>query len=262
MSSPSRPVTASGDLPSGHVEHRRAFRDFVLAEAEEWHREHLGRLYEFWEEWNRRFYLGRLEPPYLLLSEPSTPQRYGDCGPLSGFGGRSQIRIRPSLLTGTHPDMQPGGSAEGRFLFVADVLLHEQIHQFHQEVTGEQDENYHGHGPAFRDTANRIGEQLGLPTVRTCKKRGPDSARPSCSQWPHNVRPEGFYLGAFGRERRPTGPSSQSPLVVTPNGDPGLVGERLLEALLGLPMDDQYVIYDVLANWYGPLEDDEEPPAE
>src|SRR5829696_8026828 len=99
---------------------------------------------------------------------------------------REQIRLRPSLLTGTHPRVN--GSAEGRFLFVADVLLHEMIHQWQQEVSGETDEAWHGHGPAFRDKANEIGARLGLGIVRTSKKRGKDADLPSCSYWPHVVR--------------------------------------------------------------------------
>jgi hypothetical protein len=242
---------------SAHVQHRRAFREFALAEAEPWHREHLTRLYTIWDEFNDRFYAGRLEPPYLLLSVPSNPRRLGDCGIWSGFGGRSQIRIRPSLLDGTHPDVRHGDAyAEGRFRFVADVLIHEQIHQYHQEITGLTDDSYHGHGPAFRDTANEIGAALGLPMVRTCKRRGPERDRPSCSYWPHVVRPDGYYLDAYAPDLAP--PGQPSPLVVTLNGDdPVAAGQRLLDALLQIDFDDQLVIYDVLFNWYGPWPDDD-----
>ncbi len=81
-------------------------------------------------------------------------------------------------------------------MLVADVLLHEMIHQWQQEVTGDTEEGYHGHGPTFRDKANEIGAKLGLPPVRTCKKRGKDEDLPSCSYWPHGNRPDGYYLGA------------------------------------------------------------------
>jgi len=63
--------------------------------------------------------------------------------------------IRPTLLTGHHKALRKGERyTEGRFLFVADVLLHETVHQYHQEVTGEDEDSYKGHGPAFRDTCN------------------------------------------------------------------------------------------------------------
>src|SRR6266508_719065 len=42
-----------------------------------------------------------------------------------------------------------------------------------------------------------IGEQLGLPPVRVAKARGPEKDLPSCAHWPHNVRPTGYYKGAF-----------------------------------------------------------------
>lgn len=180
------------------IAHREAFRDYVLREAEPWHREHLGRLYGLWDEWNATYYEGAMTSPYILLNEPTAPQVYGCCGLVSGFGGKSEIRLRPSLLAGTHPHMRQGlGYAEGRFTFVADVLLHEMVHQWQQEVSGELDEAYHGHGPAFRDTCNRIGAVLGLAPVRTSKKRGKDADLPSCSQWPHNVRPSAWYQDAY-----------------------------------------------------------------
>lgn len=65
------------------------------------------------------------------------------------------------------------------------------------EITRKTEESYHGHGPTFRDACNRIGAILGLPLVRTSKKRGADKDLPSCAQWPHNVRPPDDYLGAY-----------------------------------------------------------------
>ena len=38
---------------------------------------------------------------------------------------------------------------------------------------------------------------MGLPPVRTAKARGPEKDLPSCAHWPFNVRPEGYYRGAF-----------------------------------------------------------------
>jgi hypothetical protein len=130
--------------------------------------------------------------------EPSAPNVYGDCSAVSGFGGKLGIRIRPSLLTGTHPHMRRGtNNQDGRFRFVADVLLHEMIHQWQFEALGETESSYHGHGPRFRDKANEIGARLGLSPVRTNKARGKNKDLPSCSQWPHNVRDGGYYLGAY-----------------------------------------------------------------
>jgi hypothetical protein len=92
----------------------------------------------------------------------------------------------------------------GRHRFVEDVLLHEMIHQFHQEVTGQHEHSYHGHGPAFRDKANEIGAALGLSRVRDSKRRGAEKHLPSCAQWPHCVRPNGYYLGVHFRSTNRT----------------------------------------------------------
>jgi hypothetical protein len=93
--------------------------------------------------------------------------------------------------------MDDSAPAEGRIRFVLDVLLHEMVHQFNIEVLGKGDDSYSGHGPHFRDQCNRIGEIIGLSSVRTCKRRGPDAALRSCSQWPYNVRPYRYYLDAY-----------------------------------------------------------------
>jgi len=211
------------------VAHREAFRAYVLDEATPWHRAHLGRLYALWEEWNAAHFAAAMVVPYLLLNEPKAPNVYGDCGAVSGFGGRSQIRIRPSLLRGTHPDVHGGDAfAAGRFAFVADVLLHEMVHQWQQEISGDRDLFYHGHGPVFRDRANEIGATLALPPVRTCKKRGADADRPSCSQWPHNVRPGDFYGGAYARaDREPAAP----PETYVVPAAPGALGDALARLL-------------------------------
>ena len=190
-------------LAPEEIAHRKGFWEFVEAHGEPWHKQHLGRLLERWRQWNQEHYASLLIPPYMLLNEPVAPNVYGGCARLSGFGGRSQIRIRPSLLLGTHPDMRRGDDyAEGRSLFTDDVLLHEMIHQWQQEVVGNPEGAYHGHGPLFRDKANEIGARLGLPRVRTMKDRAKkDKGLPSCSKWPHNVRPDEHYQGAYRRQR-------------------------------------------------------------
>jgi SprT-like family len=136
-----------------------------------------------------------LVPPIVQLAEPGQTRCYGDCCNYSGLAGiRSRIRLRPSILDGTLRNLKHGSrNPEGLRRFLEDVLLHEMIHQYHQEVTGEQYVSYGGHGPAFSAKANEIGEGLGLPRVRrTCKSR--DGEEPSPSQWPHDVRPADYYL--------------------------------------------------------------------
>jgi len=185
-------------LSEADIKHRMEFRDFVLKKAEPWHREHLGKLYDLWEEWLPRYFDSRLIVPYLNFGTPSHPRAYGTYSPVSSFGGHGEIKIRKSLLTGTHPRMREGAEfQEGRSRFVADVNLHECVHQYQHEDVGNTEDSYHGHGPIFRDKCNEIGKALGLGRVRTSKKRGPDAHLPSCAQWPHCVRPLDYYLGAL-----------------------------------------------------------------
>jgi hypothetical protein len=158
------------------------------------------RLYDLWERWNEEFFEGLMVPSLIQLTDPGQTHRYGCCTTFSGLAGiRSAIKIRPSILDGTLRDLKHGSrNWEGLRRFLEDVLLHEMIHQWHHEVTGEFDDSYSGHGPAFSAKANEIGEKLGLPRVgRTCKQRDcADKGLQSPSQWPHDVRPASFYLGA------------------------------------------------------------------
>jgi hypothetical protein len=137
------------------IKHRQEFKDFVIAHADPVYKPILRQLYSLWDAYTKELLKEPIIPPYIMLSSPSRPQALGDFSPVSGFGGHSQIMIRPTLLTGHHKALRKGARyAEGRFLFMADVLLHETVHQYHQEVMGETEESYKGHGPAFRDTCN------------------------------------------------------------------------------------------------------------
>lgn len=182
-------------LPAADVALRTTIRDYAVSQGEPWHRGHLTRLYGLWDAINARWFEGELTVPVITLAEPSTPNRYGQCGTVSAHGCRSEIRIRPSLLAGTHPHITGPGPGADRF--GDDILIHEVIHQWQQELTGERDGAYHGHGPTFRDRCNLIGADLGLNPVRVAKKRGRDADLPSCSQWPTCVRPDDYYLGAY-----------------------------------------------------------------
>ena len=115
-----------------------------------------------------------------------------------GWGSKNQIRIRPSLITGQHKLLRDGDEfLEGRLRFVEDVLLHESVHQDRDERLHTPENSYKGHGPVFAGECNRIGEALGLRPVRPAKARGPHKDLPSCAEWPHNVRPREYYLGAL-----------------------------------------------------------------
>ncbi len=187
------------EIRKADINHRRQYEKFVLENGNPT----VSKLIHLWNYWNTEYFDNAFKAcPMILLAEPSRPSVLGDYSAVGAYGNRAQIRIRPSLLSGTHPHMLPGEEYEkGRFLFVADVALHETIHLWQDEIEGDLEPSYHGHGPLFRDKCNEIGEKLGLDPVRTCKKRGKDAELPSCSHFPHNVRPADYYQGAYVRER-------------------------------------------------------------
>jgi hypothetical protein len=159
------------------------------------------RLYDLWDRWNEEFFEGRMVPSLIQLTDPGQTQCYGCCTTFSGLAGiQSAIKIRPSILDGTLRDLKHGNrDPQGLRRFLEDVLLHEMVHQWHHEVTGETDPpDYRGHGPAFSTKVNEIGDRLGLPRVgRTRMKRDhEEKGLQSPQHWPHNVRPDSYYLGA------------------------------------------------------------------
>ena len=182
-------------MRTADIKHRKDYEKFVLENGDTT----VMKLLHLWNFWNKEYFDNSFQaPPLILLAEPSRPSVLGDYSAVGAYGNRAQIRIRPSLLSGTHPHMLPGDEyRKGRFLYVADVCLHETTHVWQDEILGDLEPAYHGHGPLFRDKCNEIGARLGLPPVRTCKKRGKDAELPSCSHFPHNVRPAGYYQGAY-----------------------------------------------------------------
>jgi hypothetical protein len=201
-------VTASSDnlphnnLPAPVARHRTDYWNWVENHADTYKRDTLLALRDYWRHCNIRFFDGIMLEPYITLTEPSAPRIYGQCCSVSSWGSRMEIRLRPSLVIGTHPHMKPGTEfAAGRSQFVKDVLLHESIHQHVIEEQPEVDESsYHGHGPVFTAHCNRIGAMLGLPEV-VVRNRGRKKL-PKAAQWPHCVVPPDRYLGAYQLRHR------------------------------------------------------------
>jgi hypothetical protein len=187
------------------VRHRTEFADYATTHsASDWHRAHLEHLYRHWVSANGDYFGNACIQPHIVLAEPKSPSALGDHAKVSGWGSKNQIRIRPSLITGKHKSLKPGDEyAEGRTRFVEDVLLHESVHQYCDEALHHDEESYKGHGPIFAGECNRIGAILGLSLVRPAKARGKNKDLPSCAQWPHNVRPAGYYLGALAGPPKP-----------------------------------------------------------
>ena len=190
------------DLPEPVAGHRADYWTWVENYADTASRDSLVALRDHWRDVNTWFFDGRMLEPYITLTEPSAPQIYGQCCPVSSWGSRLEIRLRPSLLDGTHPHVLGGpGFAAGRMQFVKDVLTHEMIHQHIMEhQPGVDEESYHWHGPVFTDHCNRIGQKLGLDEVVVRNRGG--KKLPKAAQWPHCVAPPDRYGGAYQRPGR------------------------------------------------------------
>ncbi|MBI4022268.1 MAG: hypothetical protein HY372_02835 [Candidatus Andersenbacteria bacterium] len=172
---------------------RRSFARFATRHAEPVFRDVSRHLYERWDELNRRYFKRKLKRPHLTFGYTS-PRSLAFCSPLTDWGATLQITINQRLILGDHRIVVNPWPAQGVKRFLADVLLHESLHQYHREVTGKTDPGYRGHGTAFAQTCNDIGDQLGLPPVVARRRnRAKDLDKPICNYWPHNVRPPDFY---------------------------------------------------------------------
>jgi hypothetical protein len=67
--------------------------------------------------------------PHITLTQPSVPKAWGQyCRTLS-WGSSSEIKLRPSIILGTNPQVRSGAEyALGRLLLAKDIILHEQVH--------------------------------------------------------------------------------------------------------------------------------------
>ena len=232
MTTETATVTAASDIPDPVVGHRLDYWTWVEKHADTASRDILLALRDHWRMCNAEYFGGVMLEPYITLTEPSMPRIYGQCCSISSWGSRLEIRLRPSLLDGTHPDMAIGSRhAAGRMAFVKDVLMHEQIHQYVQEHQPHVNENsYHGHGPVFTAHCNRIGAILGLPEVVVRNRSGSKLAK--SPQWPHCVAPPDRYGGAYVADSR----SRVTARTVTV--PPGFNAEAITPVMVG---DDAYL---------------------
>lgn len=190
--------TCGGRWPS---QVRRLIHEFSVSRAEGPLRDLIRHLVDAWGQLNDRHFSGRLSPAYISVTEPRSPRAWGDCSKWSGHGGRLQIRIRTSHVRGdVNRDKPPppgkslrympeGHDLKFRLRHLEDILLHEMGHQAEYELLGTEA----GHGHAFAEICNRISDELGLGHVVIRRRKGDPRDLPICSEWPHNVRPSGWY---------------------------------------------------------------------
>ena len=243
----SRVILSDPAVSDSVAEHRTDYWTWVEQHAEQYTRRLLLGLRDYWRDCNRDYFDGRMLEPYVTLTEPSAPQLYGQCCSVSSWGSRLEIRLRPSLLAGTHPHLRSAARANCE-RFTYDVLLHEMIHQHVMEHEPDVDEDsYHGHGPVFTAHANRIGALLGLPEVAV-RNRGADK-KPKAAQWPHCVQPADRYGGAY----------NSHPRKVTASGDGAAAVAAPAEKIStwcggrGHVFDSLDAVFDVLAANVGNL---------
>lgn len=170
---------------------RKQIFDYAISQADGPYKEFIPLLSQAWQEFNDRYFDGSLTPAFIAITAPKVSKAYADCSLWSSYGGKHQIRIKETVIEGTHNDFNPNHAIENRLLFILDVLLHEQIHQFLFEIKEDYSKAHKRHGGNYPVIANQIGDQLGLPHVveRTRK----DKSLPISSQWPICVRPAGYY---------------------------------------------------------------------
>lgn len=143
------------------------------------------RLYAAFAKYNTRFFGGALGSPLVLITQAKSARTWGDFVARDVHGLESRIRIAPKAV------------ARGD-LFAADVLLHEMVHAWQEEIAKDGEQSYRGHGPLFAAECTRIGALLKLPPVGV---KGRDGL-PDCKAWPMCVRPAGYYPEPFKAAKR------------------------------------------------------------
>ena len=179
---------------------RRRYAAFAVRHSEPVYREVLADLYDFWREMNKTFFRGQLKKPHLTIGV-TPPRCLGFCKPLTDWGGQLQITISETVVLGRHRVVVNRWPAEGAKRFARDMLLHEILHQFAWEVSGDTEQGYRGHGPRFTKLCNEIGERLGITFVITRRRGRKDSEKATANYWPYSVRPAGYYAPDVDLER-------------------------------------------------------------
>jgi hypothetical protein len=191
---------------------RAAIRDFSLREAEGPDRELIIALYEAFDEHNARFWDSALNPVPILITPPTSPKAFADASEFSGFGCRQQLRMRPACARGVFPigaygaapkpgwRMLPGHPFEDRLRWLSDVVLHEMVHLWLNQIEHPDRHDHQGHGKPFCAECNRIGAMVSppFPNVVPRRRKGDASSLPIGAQWPHNVRPGGEHGPYYG----------------------------------------------------------------
>ena len=91
-------------------------------------------------------------------------------------------------------------SLEFRWRHLADILLHEQIHQAQYQLGSPSKTK---HDVEFAAMCNAVGDQLGLRHVVSRRRKGDPAKLPIAAHWPMNVRPADYYGDLWGEISEP-----------------------------------------------------------
>ncbi|NJO81839.1 MAG: SprT family zinc-dependent metalloprotease [Blastochloris sp.] len=228
--------------------HRQAFIEYCTTSAHPPYRQVLQVLYEQFDQWNTAFFGQQLFPPHFVILAPTTPTRLGDYQPYTGWGDSAQIRLRPSLIDGSHPHLVHGSQdAQGLERCWLDVALHACVHYYCDAILEAPEQAEKGHGRIFAQECTRIGSLLDLPPVGPARRSRNYQGWPSCASWPQNVRPDDYYRGAY----RPNPPTRQR---TTDNPLTDAEWQQLRAALRG---SDLAPLIDRLAAYHGVVDADD-----
>ncbi len=201
------PVITNHDKAMMSDDIRAQLRAFSLERSEGPDANIIRALYASFDEHNGRFWGGGLLPVPILVTNPHTTRAFADASEFSGFGCKQQMRMRTACARGSYPTkfepgkrgfwrMRPGHRFEDRVRWLSDVVLHEMIHLWLNQIDAPGRNEHQGHGAIFTAECNRIGTELGLLPVRIRRRNSDPRETPASPQWPHCVRPGGMY-GAF-----------------------------------------------------------------
>lgn len=186
------------------IAHRQHAAEYVEHTHSDWHGPHIQRFMGI-HEWVRGLLAASGDP--ILTSRELVWPKTGIGAvpgtrtlslfrPIAEDGSVAQIAVRESVLTGEHPQVRSGPEyEEGRCRLADDAFLGAVASQVRTEIVRDAEAGYGGHGPVRAGVCNFLGRHLGVPVV--VKKGAKLPGVQTCVDWPMNVRPPGYYLGAY-----------------------------------------------------------------
>ena len=161
------------------------------------------RMLIYYQQANDLYFGGKLPAIHIKIGPCRSPRSIlGTFRAIGDHGLSGEITLNQRLFTGQHKGvLDTPETHEGFVHILKDITLHEMVHAYCHLVLSQPELTYYGHGPVFSRECNRIGTILGLPRVRTSWNRShDDSDMFLCNHWPHAVRDNDFYQGAWRDE--------------------------------------------------------------